>query len=212
MVAQLEKDLRSMAPSTRGLCYAMRPMVRMVKLGSAFLWLGLVSLGLAACSTDDTVAGPARGPKDLAIAKVEAPGSVVTESGGALELDCSAPMLVSIRDDDPTDDKLGGVFLLAPPGKCGTETNCGWIVVLASDAPLPSADGPAKAPPPTNVYKSQSAQSLIELDLPAALRTGTLWLRVELRDALGDPVMTEENKRLCNEFTVSLQLPAQGCH
>lgn len=150
-------------------------------------------MGLPACSLDETIIEPARGPRDLAIERVETLGNAATESGSALALGCTDPMLVWIGPYDDANDKLGD-FTLAPPGDCGTLTSCGWMVVI---------------PNSSKQYAWQSFASPIELDLPAAMRTGTLNLRVELRDALGEPVQTDEGKRLFSEFNV--ELPTQDC-
>jgi hypothetical protein len=169
-------------------------MVRMVRNGSALLWLGLMGLGLEACSTDDVGLGTARGPDDLAIDKVETTGIAVTKSGGPLELGCSAPILVWIGPYDRNDDKLGD-FTLAPPGDCGTLTNCGWIVLT---------------PNSSDKYATQAIQSPVELNLPTEMRTaGTLTLHVELRDVWGDPVRTGDGKPLSANFEV--ELPEQNC-
>jgi hypothetical protein len=176
-----------------------------------------MGLGLEACSTDDLGSVTARGPDDLAIEKVETTGSAVTESGGTLELGCSAPILVWIGPYARNDNKLGD-FTLAPPGDCGTLTNCGWIVL---EAQVTRQDGTVIPPKP---LVTQAIQSPIELNLPAEMLTlpaemlalpaemrtaGTLTLRVGLRDVWGDPVLKGDGQPLSKKFSVELK--PEGC-
>jgi hypothetical protein len=159
------------------------------------LALSWVLLGAIGCDSDDSHE-PARGPDNLGIHDVErADGAaVVDKSGGSLTIDCTTPLLVAVAPT-PASNKLGD-FLLAPPGGCTTD-NCGWMALSVSSEDAEIA----------NVL---SAQSPILVELPEAMRSGRIALRIELRDSNGDPVLTEENEVLAGRFDVLLK-PESDC-
>jgi hypothetical protein len=184
-------------------------MTRIVRPVSLFVWFSVLSSSLFACSSNDAVAGPPRGPVDLRIAEVQSLSGAVSPSDEShfLTLDCSEPLLVSIAPGNPSDpvgtapdavtSVLGG-FTLAPPGGCAGVTNCGWIVLTAAIVPTDPAVGALELPP------VEAVQSPVRFDLPSSMRNGTLMLHVELKDSTASTVLTENNKPLFNDFELEL--------
>lgn len=165
-------------------------MPRYVGSRSVGWWFILVSLGLMACSTDDDLAGPARGPKNLRISRIDSAATfALTDPIVPLELDCQDSLLVSLEPYDAGDTSLGD-FALAQPGGC-SDTNCGWILLTV----------------PRTSVEVAAIQSPIQVDLPAELRQGDVTFRVELRDFEGEPVLREDGKRLRAESQVQITTP-----
>jgi hypothetical protein len=136
----------------------------------------------------------ARGPVGLQIESVGAvtSGLRVTQDDETLKVNCVEPLLVSVL---PKLDggALGGEFLLAPPGTCGSTVDCGWIVLSIRDA----AD---KA-----IERVSTAELPIRIDLPKDRRNEKVTFHLELRDAAGDPVLAEDGETLATELAIALE-------
>lgn len=174
-------------------------MARFATTGSMVGWLALLGAGLAACSTEDTIAGPPRGPDDLRISRVDSAATFhqpdpVTE----LQLDACEPLLVTIKPYAAESNRLGN-FALAQPGGCDGDTNCGWIVVTATGTSS-NAAGDAVA----FAQEYSAVQSPMQIDLPSGVSPGEIQLTVELRDANGTPVTRDNGKILKAKATVTI--------
>lgn len=110
-------------------------------------------LGLACSSTTSTASDIPRGPDGFAVESVATVSTTVSSSGEALTVDCSEPLLVDVSPVVDSDGKMGGEFLLAPPGSCGSVTDCGWIVLTvdSSNSSCVMTDEVASASSPLRV-------------------------------------------------------------
>lgn len=173
-------------------------MARQLNLGAPILLTVLFGLCLGGCSTDDFVETRARGPEDLKIVEVSSLGASVTQTDGTLAVGCPTELLVRVAPEDDDDDEVEelGDFVLAPPGGCGSLTNCGWMVLKL------------KAESGKIVSGVQSIHTPIAIPIPKANRTGPLTLVLELRDAAGLSVLTDGDEELRREFTVNFDATA----
>jgi hypothetical protein len=150
--------------------------------------LVLTALVATSCSTNDAPPSPPHGPEDFAILQVSGATSGVAGPDGTLAVTCDEPLLVWVGPE--SDGKIGD-FQLEPPGKCGDNTNCGWIELSAVAA------GSIRE-------VITSAQSPLRLDLPAALRDTTIQLHAELRDSDGAPVMRTADAVLAADLVLTV--------
>ncbi len=164
---------------------------------SRLLVLALVAFPLVSgCDGDEPKEEP-RGPEDLGIAEVTTTNDSdrVDEPNQELHLNCDRRMLVHVTPAI-TSGRLGE-FVLAPPDGCGSRASCGWMALSVEQGS-------------TERLEILSAQSPLLVDLPESMSDGTLSLRLELRDAEGAPVLTEEDEILSASFELKV-VPATDC-
>ncbi len=140
------------------------------------LMLALIS----GCDADEPKE-EARAPLEFGIARVTTTtdSDRVEESNQELQLDCDHRLLVYVTPAVAS-GKLGE-FVLAPPDGCGKKASCGWLALFVEH------EG-------SSPLEVMSAQVPLLVELPESMREGSLSLRLELRDADGAPVLTEDDE------------------
>lgn len=159
-----------------------------------YVAVSLILVGsLFGCTSTGSGVEVARGPEGLQIESVGAvtSGLRVSKNDETLKLDCE-PLLVSVLPELDS-DALGGEFLLASPGTCGSTVDCGWLVLSVLD----EADEP--------IETVSTAELPIRVDLPNDKRKGKVTFHLELRDAAGKPVLTDDGETLATELAIALE-------